>query len=165
MKNCVYESVNKIILIFFQRFNLGYASAGSGAGSSSDGSSHTFTQTNNDGHGSFSSSSEPPGPGNNFNHQFESNFPNNNGFPNGFNPAFVPPAFNQQFPNYGPTFPYNTQPNPFFNQQPPLVNPFQSGFNGNPHQQPFPAPFPFQPLATPQQFSEYLKSIQDQYVV
>lgn len=89
--------------------------------------------------------------------------PNPNQF---FGPSnFGQPAFGL---NYGPSFPYN----PYGTMSPPPFSPYPQppafGFN-SPFQplQTLPPYQPFQPfaapLATPQEFSAYLNSIQQQY--
>lgn len=126
---------------------LGYASAASGSHASSDGTGGTFSQTNNNGQGQFSSTgTQPPG---GFQHQF--------GAGNPYNPGYYGPAnFNQNGfgANYGPGFGYN----PFLNANP-IYNPFPASSFG------FNSPFiPFQPVPSPQEFNNYLNSLQQQYI-
>lgn len=145
-------------------FSLGFASAGSGTSSASDGSGQTFTQTNNNGQGTFSHTSTRPG-GGGFTQQ-SGNFPNNPNFGQqpgfaGNVPNFAQPGFGGL--NYGPAYPYGP-----FGGSPPVYNPIpQPTFGYNPSYQPFQPFAPFQPLATPlatpQEFSSYLNSLQQQY--
>lgn len=151
-------------------FSLGFASAGSSTSSASDGSGHSFTQTNNNGQGTFSHTSTKPG-GGGFTQQ-SGNFPNN---PN-FGPIGQPlgqPGFAGNVPNlpgfgglnYGPAYPYGPS-YPYGGAAP--YNPIpQPTFGYNPSYQPFQQFAPFQPLATPlatpQEFSSYLNSLQQQY--
>lgn len=139
-------------------FIVGYASAGSSSSSASDGSGHTHTQTVNDGQGQFIHTSTRPG-GGGFTQQSGS-FPNNPNFGQpGYIPNFAQPGFGGL--NYGPAFPYG----PFPSAASPQFNPIpQPTFGYNPSfQQPFQPFAPYQPLATPQEFNQYLNGLQQQY--
>ncbi|XP_055304748.1 uncharacterized protein LOC129569674 [Sitodiplosis mosellana] len=134
----------------------GYSSAGSSSSSNGDGSGHTFTGSSNNGQGTYTHTQNKPGGG---------SVTQTGGFPGPFyGPAnFGQPGFGV---NYSPGFPYG----PYGNQ--PAFTPFPQNFGFNsPFQpiqpfQPLPPlqPFaPYQQIATPQEFNQYLNSLQQQY--
>lgn len=142
---------------------IGYSSASSGSSSNSDGTGHTFTSTDNNGQSQFTQTQHKPGGG--FTQQAGNGFGTSTHFGG---PGGPPPSGPQQgfggF-NYGPAFPYG----PYGNA--PVFNPIPQqsfGFNPLPYQ-----PFPFQPyqpfgafqqpLASPQEFNQYLNGLQSQY--
>lgn len=144
-------------------FSAVHSSASTSTSSSSDGSGHTYVQSNNDGQGQFQYTQSKPGGvmGPTIVGQLPPN-PNQNPFQNP-NQFYGPSNFGQPTfgVNYGPSFPYGTMQPPFtpYPQAPAFG--FNSPFQPLPPYQPF-QPFS-SPLATPQEFTAYLNSIQQQY--
>jgi len=155
----------------------GFSSASSGSSSNSDGTGHQFTATNNDGQGTFTHTQNKPGGGGSVTQSggFPGQLGPNQQGPNQQGPYYGPANFGQQpgfGVNYSPAgFPYG----PYGGQ--PAFQPFPNNFGFNAPFQPFQQPFqPFQPiqpiqpfspyqspLATPQEFTQYLNTLQQQY--
>lgn len=148
---------------------IGYAQGSSSSSSNSDGSGHTFTSTNNDGQGSYVHTAQKPG-GAGFTTTGNVPIHNNPGL---YGPQnFGQPGFGF---NYGPAYPYNPYGNtpqynpaynPSFNQFPQQSFGFNAPFAPLPPFQPI-QPLqqfsPYTPLASPQEFNQYLNGIQQQY--